>query len=51
MTFFDSTGVWVGAVDLPPGHEPLEIGSDYLIATYRDDLDVDFVAVYALHRM
>ena len=48
---FDSTGAWLGAVDLPPGHEPLEIGSDYLIAAYRDDLYVEFVAVYALRRV
>jgi hypothetical protein len=45
---FDSSGVWLGDVSLPLGFELLEIGSDYVLGKEKDELDVEYVKVYAL---
>jgi hypothetical protein len=48
---FDPDGVWRGVVVLPDGFEPLDIGTDYLVAKRTDELDVEYVGVYALDRL
>ena len=46
----DPQGAWVGRVVLPPGAEILEIGFDYLLVLQRDELDVEYVRLFALTR-
>ncbi len=46
----DPEGRLVGRVSLPPSVEILEIGSDYLLGLYRDELEVEYVRLYALRR-
>jgi len=47
---FDSTGVWLGSVDTPPGLEVHEIGVDQIIGVAKDDYDVPYVQVHRLSR-
>lgn len=44
---FDTEGQLLGTVILPP-LEVLEIGEDYVLGVYRDELDVEFVRLYQL---
>ena len=52
-------GTWLGSVALPPGLERgfiqyqapyMEIGEDYVLGVWKDDLDVQYVRVYRLNR-
>ncbi len=45
---FDADGVWLGVVTLPSGFTPMDIGSDYVLGVWRDDLDVEHVQLYDL---
>jgi hypothetical protein len=45
---FDSEGVWLGVVTLPPEFRVFEIGEDYVLGAWRDDLDVEYVQLYQL---
>jgi hypothetical protein len=47
---FDSSGVARGVVDLPPALEVQDIGSDYVLGRWRDDLRVEYVRRYRLER-
>jgi len=47
---FDSRGVWLGKVLLPPDFDAYEIGSDYVLGRKRDSLDVETVQVLRLVR-
>lgn len=56
---FASDGTWLGAVALPPGLERgfiqyqapyMEIGTDYVLGVWRDDLGVQYVRMYRLSR-
>lgn len=47
---FDPQGVWLGEVEIPEKMQILEIGSDYLIGLFRDDLDVEYVRVYSIDK-
>jgi len=47
---FDTSGVWLGKVATPGGFEIFEIGADYLLGVYRDDLTVEQVRLYGLRR-
>lgn len=56
---FDRSGRWLGAVELPPGlarsgpgpFEPwLEIGADYVLGVWRDELDIDQVRLYRIEK-
>ena len=47
---FARDGTLLGDVALPAGTEPLEIGGDYLLALWRDALDVEFVRMYRIDR-
>jgi len=44
---FDPTGALLGAVALPP-IEVLEIGDDYVMGVYRDELEVQYLQVHEL---
>ena len=47
-TVFDPAGRWLGVLALPPGLNVKEIGSDYVLGVAVDDLDVEYVRLYAL---
>ncbi len=44
---FDPTGVLLGVVALPP-IEVLEIGYDYIVGVYRDELEVEYLHVHEI---
>jgi len=44
----DSTGVWLGDVDLPPGFTPYEFGDGEVLGIWRDDLGIEYVHGYAI---
>jgi hypothetical protein len=46
----DLEGPILGTVDLPRGFTPTEIGSDYVLGTVRDEMDVETVRLFALTR-
>ena len=43
-------GVWLGSVSLPPGGRVSEIGEDYVLGTWRDEMDVETVRMYELFK-
>ena len=45
---FDSSGAWLGNVEMPDRFRVLEIGSDWVLGTWRDGLDVEHVRLYEL---
>jgi hypothetical protein len=45
---FDDGFRWLGDVTLPAALEVYEIGEDYVLGKWRDELDVEHVGVYAL---
>ena len=56
---FAPDGTWLGTVALPPGLERgfiqyqapyMEIGTDYVLGVWKDELDVQYVRLYRLHR-
>jgi hypothetical protein len=49
-TIFDSSGRMLGTVDTPPVRAVFQIGADFLLAFTRDELDVEHVQVFRLHR-
>ncbi len=46
---FDPAGALLGVVPLPP-IEVLEIGDDYVMGLYRDELEVEFLQVFELKK-
>ncbi|MCH7562778.1 MAG: hypothetical protein IH968_03035 [Gemmatimonadetes bacterium] len=49
-TIFSPDGHVLGRIGTPPHTRVLEIGTDYLLTRYVDEMDVEFVRLYALHR-
>lgn len=47
---FDSSGRWLGNVPIPPGLTLLDVGSDYILGSVRDEQDVERVLMYNLDR-
>jgi hypothetical protein len=47
---FDSSGVARGVIDFPPGLEVHDIGPDYVLGRWLDDLRVEYVRRYRLDR-
>jgi len=45
---FDPDGRWLGVVETPATFAVHEIGDDYVLGVYRDELDVEYVRKYAL---
>ncbi len=41
-------GHWLGSVAVPPGGRISEIGEDYVLGTWRDEMDVETVRMYGL---
>jgi len=49
-TIFDPDGRLSGRITAPPHVATLEIGADYLLGVYRDELGVEYLHRYALRR-
>jgi len=49
-TVFSAEGEWLGGVELPKTVAVIEIGRDYVLASVRDDLDIESVRMYRLRR-
>ncbi len=47
---FDSTGVWLGTVSLPDNFNLYQVGEDYVVGGYRDELGVETIRVLGLDR-
>jgi hypothetical protein len=47
---FDSSGVWLGTVELPERFAPTQIGRDFVVGTWRDSVDVEHVRMYRLNK-
>ena len=47
---FDREGRWLGSVETPAGLSVREIGEDYLLGTWKDDVGVEHVRVHRLDR-
>ena len=47
---FDREGRGLGVTSVPAGAEPLDIGSDYMLARRFDELDVEYVELYRVER-
>jgi len=60
FSVFDADGVWLGRVALPPGlpwlrghnlrYPILEIGRDYVLGVWVDDLGVEQVRLYRIEK-
>ncbi len=49
-TVFDAEGRMLGDVTTPPGLRVTQIGQDFVLGTWRDDLDVEHVRLYPLEK-
>lgn len=49
-TVFDTDGRQLGTVTMPPRFEPFQIGDDYVLGQWKDDLDVEHVRLYQLRK-
>lgn len=47
-TVFDPEGVMLGIVETPPRFTVYQIGSDFVLGRWRDELDVEHVQIYRL---
>jgi hypothetical protein len=45
---FTADGAWLGDVVLPDRFRPLEIGDDYILGRFGDDLDVEHIQIWEL---
>ncbi len=49
-TVFDAEGKLFGRLRMPDRFQVTEIGSDYVLGRYTDDLDVEYLRLYRLSR-
>lgn len=49
-TVIDADGEWLGTVEMPPRFRPLEIGADYVLGHWTDELDVEHVRRFELRK-
>lgn len=49
-TVFDPSGQMLGTVTMPVRFTPYDIGPDYILGLWRDDLDVEHVQLYELDK-
>lgn len=47
---FDTSGQLTARAELPPGLNPTDIGSGFVLGIERDALDLEYVRLYSLHR-
>ena len=49
-TVFDPEGRMLGGLSMPERFRPMQIGSDFVLGVWKDDLDVEHVRMYALQK-
>ena len=49
-TVFSQEGALLGTVTLPDRFEPFHFGTDEVLGVWKDEMDVEFVRVYALRK-
>jgi hypothetical protein len=49
-TVFDADGRMLGAVSMPDRFRPMQIGADFVLGVWSDDLDVQHVRMYRLEK-
>ena len=47
-SLFNPNGEWLGTMVFPDGFLPMDIGDEYVLGRWRDDLDVAHVQLYEL---
>ena len=47
---FEPGGELLAEVTMPPRFRPYDIGADFVLGVIRDDLDVERIHMYRLHR-
>lgn len=47
---FSSEGAFLGDVALPEGFRPFELGVDYVLGVWKDEMDVEFVRIYGIEK-
>jgi hypothetical protein len=47
---FDATGHYLGVVETPEGGRIFQIGDDYLLGMWREDLDVEQVRLFTIEK-
>lgn len=47
-TIMSVEGQWLGEVTMPPGFQPHDIGSNWILGTESDGLGVDYIVLYSL---
>ncbi len=47
---YDALGRYLGDVTMPERFQPMEIGADYVLGLWKDDLDVEQVRLYGLRK-
>ena len=48
---FDDEGLWLGTVDTPVGLEVHEVGSDYILGVWKDELEVEYVRLHRITKL
>jgi len=49
-TVISNEGVLLGTLSLPPALEPLQIGSDFILGVWKDELGVEYIRLYGLDK-
>jgi hypothetical protein len=49
-TVFDPGGQWLGNIAMPGGFSPFDVGNDYVLGVWRDDLEIEHVQLYSLNK-
>jgi hypothetical protein len=47
---FDPTGRWMTTLTMPVAFEIHDVGEDYILGIWRDEMDVEYVRMYSLDR-
>jgi len=50
FSLFDPSGRWLGRLELPTGGGVTEIGADYLMGIWIDELEVQTIRMYGLKK-
>ena len=47
---FDPSGRWITTLTMPVAFEIHDIGEDYILGVWKDDMDVEYVRMFSLER-
>lgn len=47
---YSPDGAWLGPVEFPAHFYPFEIGDEYVLGLWRDEMDVEYVRLYGLEK-